>query len=213
MPGSLEDRYIGFKGESPSKHAFRHPHSLSTVINAGQWRIVGKLSTSCDEPLDRGDEPFDISFPSVRGVHLSLTLKATILRDCDNQDSALFDSISGCQITRDTDVGHAQFARYMASKMVSYLNNAVQHFQLVLDQCPVGYPHQAAALTDPTWACLKSQVQKNFQDMVFITSLFRKTLSRPQGHPDHPLSIYHLTSALTWHYSKEHTAVYIHESA
>jgi len=33
----------------------------------------------------------DISFPSVRGVHPSLTLKATVLHDCDNQDSALLD--------------------------------------------------------------------------------------------------------------------------
>jgi len=33
----------------------------------------------------------DISFPSVRGARPSLTLKATVLHNCDNQDSAVLD--------------------------------------------------------------------------------------------------------------------------
>lgn len=45
-------------------------------------------------------------------------------------------------------------------------------------------------------------------------SLFCEALAlRPQGHPDHPLSIHHLTEVLTWRCSKERTAIYIHESA
>jgi hypothetical protein len=36
---------------------------------------------------------------------------------------------------------------------------------------------------------------------------------RPQGHPDHPLSIYHLVEALIRHYSKDPTTAYIYESA
>lgn len=52
-------------------------------------------------------ELFDITLPPIRGVHPSLTLKATVLHPCDNQDSALLDSIVECQITRDTDAGHA----------------------------------------------------------------------------------------------------------
>ncbi|KAG1841918.1 CHAT domain-containing protein [Suillus subalutaceus] len=180
----------------------------------GNGEVVGKLETSWDTLLDHGNEPFDISFPSVRGVHPSLTLKATVLHDCDDQDSALRDSIVECQIAQDTDVGHERFATYVTSKTVSHLNDAVKHFQFVLDQCPVGHPHRAAALTNLAWTHLQGYIRKNFQDIDSITSLFREALAlRPLGHPDHPLSIYHLLKALIWRYSKECTAAYIHESA
>jgi hypothetical protein len=60
---------------------------------------------------------------------------------------------------------------------------------------------------------LEGYIQNNFQDIDYITSLFREALaSRPQGHPDHLPSIYHLLKALIWRYKKEPTAVYIHES-
>ncbi|KAG1862750.1 hypothetical protein DFJ58DRAFT_225456 [Suillus subalutaceus] len=181
----------------------------------GNGKVVGKFETLWDELLDHGNEPFDISFPSVDGVHPSLTLKATVLHDCDNQDSALFDSIVECQITQDTDAGHERFATYVTSKTVSHLNDAVKHFQLVLDQCPVGHPHRAAALTNLAWARLQGYTQNDLQDIDCITSLFRETLAlRPEGHPDHPLSIYHLLKALIWRYGKENfIAVYIQESA
>ncbi|KAG1869918.1 CHAT domain-containing protein [Suillus subluteus] len=184
----------------------------------GNGEIVGELDTSWDALLDHGNESFDlvdISFPSVRGVHPSLTLKATVLHNCDNQDSALLDSIVECQITQDTDAGHERFAAYVTSETVSHLNDAVKHFQLVLDQCPVGHPHQAAALTNLAWARLQGYIRTDLQDIDSITSLFLKTLAlRPQGHPDHPLSIYHLLAALIWRYRKENfTAVYIQESA
>ncbi|KAG1857676.1 CHAT domain-containing protein [Suillus subalutaceus] len=178
----------------------------------GNGEVVGKLDKSWDELLDHGNEPFDISFPS---VHSSLTLKATVLHDCDYQDSALPDSIVECQIAQDTDAGHERFATYVTSKTVSHLNDAVKHFQLVLDQCPVGHLHRAAALTNLAWARLKGYIRNDFQDIDSITSLFREALAlRPQGHPDHPLSIYNLTEALTWRYSKENFAVvYIQECA
>ncbi|KAG1823391.1 CHAT domain-containing protein [Suillus subaureus] len=180
----------------------------------GNGEVVGKLEMSWDALLDHGNEPFDISFPSVRGVHPSLTLKATVLHNCDNQDNALFDSIIECDIARDTDAGHERFATYVTSKTVSHLNDAVKHFQFVLDQCPVGHPHRAAALTNLAWACLQGYIRKDFQDIDFIISLFREALAlRPQGHPDHPSSIYHLLKALIWHYSKEPAASYIRECA
>ncbi|KAG1862742.1 CHAT domain-containing protein [Suillus subalutaceus] len=181
----------------------------------GNGELVGELEMSWDALLDHGNEPFDISFPSVRGVHPSLILKATVLHNCDNQDSALLDFIVECQITQDTDAGHERFAAYVTSETVSHLNDAVKHFQLVLDQCPVGHPHQAAALTNLAWVRLQGYIRKDLQDIDCITSLFRKTLAlRPQGHPDHPLSIYHLLKALIWRYRKENfTAAYIQESA
>ncbi|KAG1882837.1 CHAT domain-containing protein [Suillus subluteus] len=181
----------------------------------GNGEVVAKLEISWDELLDRGDEPIDISFPPVCDFHPSLTLKAAVLHPCDNDDSALLDSIVECEIARETDVGHEQFAKYMTSKTVTHLNDAVQHFQLVLDRCPVDHPDRAAALTNLASTRLKDYTENDRQDIVSITSLFREALAlRPQGHPDHPLSIYHLAQALGWRYSKENfTAVYIHESA
>ncbi|KIK36499.1 hypothetical protein CY34DRAFT_510615 [Suillus luteus UH-Slu-Lm8-n1] len=157
-----------------------------------------------------------LSFPRVRGVRPSLTIKATVLHVGDNQDDALFDSLVDCEIARDTDAGHARLAKYGTRKLkrVSLLNDAVKYFQLVLNQCPVGHPNRAAALTNLAWARLKGYTRKNYQDVDSVTSLFREALAlRPQGHSDHPLSIYHLTSALTCRYRKERTAVHIYESA
>ncbi|KAG1722815.1 CHAT domain-containing protein [Suillus lakei] len=131
-----------------------------------------------------------------------------------NDDAGLFDSIINCEIARDTNVGHAQFAEYSTSKTVSHLNDAVQHFQLVLDQCPVGHPDHASALTNLAYARLGGYIQNHLEDIDTTTSLFREALAlRPQGHPDHALSFYNLIRALNRRYSKEPTAVYIHESA
>ncbi|KAG2354325.1 hypothetical protein BDR07DRAFT_1465097 [Suillus spraguei] len=183
----------------------------------GNGEVVGKLETSWDALLDRGNGPFvDISFPPVRGVCPCLTLRATVLQPNDNQDSALLESIgTECEIVRETDAGHERLASYVTSQTVSELSDAIYHFQSVLDQCPVGHPDRAGALTNLAWARLKGYIQYNFQDIDSITSLFREALaSRPQGHPDHPLSIYHLVDVLLWRFRKENfTTVYIHESA
>ncbi|KAG1846748.1 hypothetical protein F4604DRAFT_1959984 [Suillus subluteus] len=168
---------------------------------------------SWDELLDHGDEPFDLSFPPIRDVHPSLTLKAAIVHACDDQDSALSDSLVDSEIARDTDAGHALFAEYITSGVVSHLNDAVQHFQLVLDQCPVGHPDHAAALTNLAYARLEGYIQNHLQDIDTITSLFCEALAlRPQGHPSHASSLYNLIRALIWCHSKESTVVYIHES-
>ncbi|KAG1861243.1 CHAT domain-containing protein [Suillus subluteus] len=141
-------------------------------------------------------------------------LKAAVLHPCDDQDGVLFDSIVDCEIGRDTDAGHARFAQYVTSKTVSQLNDAVEHFQSVLDQYPVDHPDRAAALTNLAWVRLIGYIRKDFQDIDSVTSLFRDALAlRPEGHPDHPLSLYYLTKALTWRYLKEGTVVHIHESA
>ncbi|KAG1718332.1 CHAT domain-containing protein [Suillus lakei] len=51
-------------------------------------------------------------------------------------------------------------------------------------------------------------------DIDFTTSLFRDALAlRPQCHPDHPLSLYHLTKALRWRHNNQHNPADICESA
>ncbi|KAG2122344.1 CHAT domain-containing protein [Suillus clintonianus] len=180
----------------------------------GNGEVIGTLKTSWNELLDHGDEPFELSFPPVRGVRPSLTLKVAVVDACDNQNGALFDSLVDCEIARDTDAGHALFAEYRTSKRVSHLNDVVQRFQFVLDQCPVDHPDHAAALTNLAWACLRGYIQMGIQDIDTITSLFREALAlHPQAHPDHTLSLYRLIFALNWRYDRERTAVHIQESA
>ncbi|KAG2142431.1 CHAT domain-containing protein [Suillus clintonianus] len=181
----------------------------------GNGEVIGKLKISRDELLDHGDEPFELSFPPVRGVHPSLTLKTAVVHACDNLDGALFVSHADCEIiTRETDAGHARLAEYMSSGTDSHLNDAVGNFQLVLDQCLVGHPDRAAALTNLAWARLEGYIRKDLQDIDNITSLICEALAlRPHGHPDRALSLYCLIRTLIWRYSRERTAVYIHESA
>ncbi|KAG1722799.1 hypothetical protein EDB19DRAFT_2043950 [Suillus lakei] len=168
----------------------RASYEVDRTLGGGE--VIGKLQTSWDKVLDHGDERFELSFPPVRGVCPSLTLKATVVHPCDDQDGGLFDSIVNCEVARDTDAGHAQFAKYTRRKTVSHLNGAVKHFRLVLDQ----------------WS---GYIQNDLQDIDTTTSLFREAFAlRPQGHPDHAFSLYNLIRALNRRYSKEPTAVYIH---
>ncbi|KAG2340399.1 TPR-like protein [Suillus weaverae] len=184
----------------------RASYEVDRVLGSGE--LIGKLQLSWRELLNHGDEPFDLSFPSVRGVHPSLTLKVAVVHACDD---ALSDSFIHCKIDRDTDAGHAQLAKYMEHKRVFHLKAAVRYFRLVLDQCPVSHPDRAAALTNLAWARLYGYAQNDLQDIDATTSLFREALAlRPQHHPDHPLYLYNLTKALTWRYDKE-TAQLYHE--
>jgi tetratricopeptide (TPR) repeat protein len=123
-------------------------------------------------------------------------------------------SLVDCEMTRHTDAGHTQFAKYIASKTVSHLNAAVKHFQLVLDQCPANHPDHAAALTNLAWARLEGYIRNDLQDIDTTISLFRHALAlRPQRHPDRPLSLYNLSRALNWRHSKKSTAADIREAA
>lgn len=130
----------------------RASYELGRMLGSGE--VIGKLQILWDELLNHGNEPFDLSFSSVRGVRPSLTLRAAVEHACDNQNSALSDSPVDCKIARDTDAGHARFAKFMTYKRVPHLKVAVQHFQLVLDQCQVSHPDRATALTNVAYARL-----------------------------------------------------------
>ncbi|KAG1719232.1 CHAT domain-containing protein [Suillus lakei] len=84
----------------------------------------------------------------------------------------------------------------------------------VVAQCLVGHPDRAAALTNLARARLEGYIQEDRQDIDCTISLFREALAlRPQGHPDHPLSLYLLTEALTWRHNNQDTTADICESA
>ncbi|KAG1796551.1 hypothetical protein EV424DRAFT_1594810 [Suillus variegatus] len=194
-------------------------YKLGRVLGGGE--VIGKLQMSWDELLDHGDHPFDLSFRAVHGVKPSITRKVAVVYPCDDKNGAPFDasnprlcpSLVDCEITRDTDVGHVRLPRYVRRKKVSYLNDAVEHFQLVLNQCRVGHPDRATALTNLAWVRLQGYIRNVVQDIDTITSLFRDALAlRPQHHPDHPLSLYNLTKALTWRHIRKSTDVDICEA-
>ncbi|KAG2114102.1 CHAT domain-containing protein [Suillus cothurnatus] len=180
----------------------------------GNGELIGKLQMSWDELLNHGDEPFDLSFSRVRGVRPSLTLKAAVVHACDNQNDALSDSLVDCELSRETDAGHARFAKYMTRKRVSHLNHAVQHFQLVVDQCPVSHLDRATALTNLAWARLQGFIRNDLEDIDVTTSLFREALAlRPEHHLDYSSSLFNFTEALTWRHSKKSTDADIREAA
>ncbi|KAG2111741.1 hypothetical protein DEU56DRAFT_919971 [Suillus clintonianus] len=143
----------------------------------GNGEVIGKLQTSWDDLLDHGDEPFELSFPPIRGVTPSLTLKAAVVHACDNKDNALFDSLVDCEIARETDAGHARYAEYVTSKTVSHLNDALQRFQSVMDRCSVDHPDYAAALTNFAWARLLGYIRNHLHDIDTPTFLFHTSLA------------------------------------
>ncbi|KAG1897191.1 CHAT domain-containing protein [Suillus fuscotomentosus] len=190
----------------------RASYELGRMLGGGE--VIGELQMSWDELLDHGDHPFDLSFPAVRSVQPFITLKVAVVHAWDDQNGTLFNALVDRKIARDADGGHAQFASYMKSKNVSDLNDAMEHFQLVLDQCPVGHPDRATALTNLAWVRLVGYIQNDVEDIDTTTSLFRDALAlRPQHHPDHPLSLYNLTEALNWRHDKKGTAADICEAA
>ncbi|KAG2346354.1 hypothetical protein BDR05DRAFT_997357 [Suillus weaverae] len=152
--------------------------------------VIGKLQTSWDDLLNHGDEPFVLSFPPVRGVDPSLTLKVDVVHAYDDHDGVLFDT-----------------ARLLEAQMRATHN---------LPRIIFGgfdHPDYAAALTNLTLARFKRYIENRLQDIGPTTSIFRKALtSRPQGHPDHVLSLLsHFNIDLA--YNKEPSAAYIRESA
>ncbi|KAG1827896.1 CHAT domain-containing protein [Suillus variegatus] len=190
----------------------RASYELGRMLGGGE--VIEELQMSWDELLNHGDHPFDLLFPAVCGVQPSITLKVAVVHAWENENGALFDALVDRKIVRDADAGHAQFASYMKSKNVSHLNNAMEHFQLVLNQCPVGHPDRATALTNLAWARLQGYIRNDIKDVDTTTSLFRDALAlHPQHHPDHPLSLYNLTEALSWRHIKKSTAADICEAA
>ncbi|KAG2114087.1 hypothetical protein BD769DRAFT_1580113, partial [Suillus cothurnatus] len=94
------------------------------------------------------------------------------------------------------------------------LNAAVEHFQLVLDQCPVSHPDRATALTNLAWARLQGFIRNDLEDIDVTASLFRDALAlRPEHHLDYSSSLFNLTEALIWRYSKKSTTADIREAA
>ncbi|KAG2339013.1 hypothetical protein BDR05DRAFT_1003692 [Suillus weaverae] len=198
MSGSSESRYIRLdviSGKNLKVPSWRIPAGINISISVDsqrRWKsaivsyqlknqqsggeVIGKLQLSWHELLNHG-EPFNLSFPSVRGVHPSLTLKVVVYA-CD-------DALSDTARLLETDAGHVRFSKYVKYKRVSHLKAAVQHFQLVLDQYPVNHPDHAAALANLAWARLKATPK-----MIF------KTLMPPPPSSAKPLHCVRITKGI-----------------
>ncbi|KAG0700375.1 hypothetical protein DFH29DRAFT_932256, partial [Suillus ampliporus] len=95
--------YTELRTRSPCPSSvFRSPDAsprLSREIRAsfelgrmlGHGEFIAKLRTLWDELLHHGDEPVDLSFPPVRGIHPSLTLKAALVHPLGNEDGGQLD--------------------------------------------------------------------------------------------------------------------------
>jgi hypothetical protein len=100
-------------------------------------------------------------------------------------------------IGRTTDAAHKAYTLYRKSGHPNHLHSAIQGFQVVLDQCPDGHPHRAAALSNLAHAILYGFTKELRTDIDHAISLFRSALVlRPREHPDHILSILNLCQAL-----------------
>ncbi|KAG2159229.1 CHAT domain-containing protein [Suillus bovinus] len=181
----------------------------------GRGELIGKFEMSWEGLLDRGNEPFDLSFPPIRGVCPSLAVRVASIISRPNDGSVLFDSIDDCKIARDTDVGHMRLCDYMRGRGgVHILDDAMNYFELVLDQCPVDHPDHAAALTNLAWARLQGYIRKDLQGIYITTTLLCDALAlRPRDHPDRPLSLYYLAEALIWRFSYHAISVDIFKAA
>ncbi|KAG1886610.1 hypothetical protein F4604DRAFT_1513009, partial [Suillus subluteus] len=74
---------------------------------------------------------------------------------------------------------------------------AIEGFQAVLDQCPHGHAHRAAALSNLAHAILCGFAKTIESDIDRAIHLFRSALTlRPRGHIEHSLSILDLCHAL-----------------
>jgi len=107
-----------------------------------------------------------------------------------------------------TDAAHEVYALYRKNHHRNDLDSALKNFQAVLEQCPVGHPHRAAALSNLAHAILYGFTKGEQTDIDDAISLFRSALALcPQGHPDHLLSIFDLCKALRQRYSRlrDHT--------
>ncbi|KAG2344808.1 hypothetical protein BDR05DRAFT_1058690, partial [Suillus weaverae] len=75
-------------------------------------------------------------------------------------------------------------------------------------------PEPCCAVSKKYLELVLDQCRNDLQDIDGTISLFRDALAlHPQRHPDHSLSLYNLTEALTWRHQKKHTAADIREAA
>ncbi|KAG1717680.1 hypothetical protein EDB19DRAFT_1839425 [Suillus lakei] len=205
-------------GDQPSKShhptmEIRASFELNRMLGNGE--VISKVEMSWNELLDHGDEneAFILSFPLIDEIYPSLKLKVAFVDHCGHDNGALLDSIVECKIVRDTDAGHSQFAEYVTSYSVSHLNDAVEHFSwcwtsvrsVILTMQPCSPTSRGPAL--------KAIFTRVAKTSTVLSLYFAKPLLRPQGHPDHPLSLYLLTEALTWRYNNQDTTADICESA
>ncbi|KAG1763789.1 CHAT domain-containing protein [Suillus occidentalis] len=153
----------------------------------GRGELVGKLETSWEGLLNRGDEPFvDYLTPSMTAG-----------------------------LTERQMLAMRRLSDYMRGRgEVHILHDAMNYFESVLDQCPVDHPDHAAALTNLACARLQGYIRKDLRGSYIATSLLCDALAlRPRGHPDRPISLYHLIEAMIWRYSYHATTADIYKSA
>ncbi|KAJ8583447.1 kinase-like protein [Rhizopogon salebrosus TDB-379] len=170
----------------------------------GRGELLGIVDTTLEELLSHAGEQFQMCIPAVGNAQCpSIILRARrikapyLVARAVPAGGALQSSHSHSVIGRTTDAAHKAYTLYRKSGHPNHLHSAIQGFQVVLDQCPDGHPHRAAALSNLAHAILYGFTKELRTDIDHAISLFRSALVlRPREHPDHILSILNLCQAL-----------------
>ncbi|OAX32309.1 hypothetical protein K503DRAFT_727146, partial [Rhizopogon vinicolor AM-OR11-026] len=166
--------------------------SFETVM-LGRGELVGRVETTLEELLIHGKQ-FEVPLSAVKNRPPSLLLRAQHIKLSEPHTAC---GVQHNEVDVTTDAAHEAYTLYRQSNHRNDLDIALEHFQTVLDQCPPGHPHRAAALSNIAHAILYGFTKGVGTDIDYAISLFRSALElRPPGNPDHLLSIFDLCRAL-----------------
>lgn len=168
----------------------------------GRGELVGTVETTLEKLLAHDGQ--SVSFMAVDNQRISLKLKAR-RKKVPYYDA---DGTMQCKIGLETDAARDAYTLFWRNNLREHFHSAIEGFQAVLDQCPHGHAHRAAALSNLAHAILCGFAKTVESDIDRAVHLFRSALTlRPRGHIDHPLSILDLCHALCKRHShkKDHS--------
>ncbi|OAX32286.1 hypothetical protein K503DRAFT_727157 [Rhizopogon vinicolor AM-OR11-026] len=178
---------------STSKAVHLEIRASFETIMFGRGELVGIVETTLEELLMHGKQ-FEVPLSAVKTRAPSLLLRAQRIK-LPGPHAAC--GIQHSEVDVTTDAAHEAYALYRQSNHRNDLDIALERFQTVLDQCPPGHPHRAAALSNISHAILYGFTKGVGTDIDYVIFLFRSALElRPPGNPDHLLSIFDLCKAL-----------------
>lgn len=174
----------------------------------GRGELVGTVETTLKQLLAHDGQ--SVSFPAVDNQRISLKLKAH-RKKMPHRNA---DGLAQSKICLDTDAARDAYTLFWKSNLHEHFQSAINGFQTVLDQCPYGHAHHAAALSNLAHAILCGFAKTIENDIDRAIHLFRSALTlRPRGHVDHPLSILDLCDALCKRHSHKKDHADLREAA
>ncbi|OJA12123.1 hypothetical protein AZE42_06630, partial [Rhizopogon vesiculosus] len=122
------------------------------TVTLGRGELVGRVETTLEELLMHGKK-FEVALSAVKIRPPSLLVRAQRTKIPGPYAAS---SIQHSEIDVTTDAAHEAYTLYRQSNHRNDLDIALERFQTVLNQCPPGDPHRAAALSNIAHAILYS---------------------------------------------------------